>query len=161
MPKDLENKEAHSAASNGLEWDGGSSAASENLKGEEAAAANLNDLQNEETSVDESTDGCHEVTMTVAGTSYEEKPAAKPNAQGRLDYDAKVYEAIAKLGDRSGSSRNDIMKYITATYDVKVGVCKRRVNMALDRGVNKNLTLTRSSGNLYKLATKVRQRRPR
>merc|ERR1712054_104948 len=69
------------------------------------------------------------------------KPAAHPK------YSVMIAAAITALKDRTGSSRQAILKYICANYKVDAAKAAVQVRMALKRGVAKGaLKMARASG---------------
>ncbi|KAG7172583.1 Histone H1.0-like [Homarus americanus] len=66
------------------------------------------------------------------------KKAAKKSAKKTAShpkYSAMIAAAIAALNERSGSSRQAILKYIVATYKVEEKVASTQLKLALKRGV--------------------------
>merc|ERR1712054_353729 len=69
------------------------------------------------------------------------KPAAHPK------YSVMIAAAITALKDRTGSSRQAILKYICANYKVDAAKAAVQVRIALKRGVAKGaLKMARASG---------------
>merc|ERR1712217_533471 len=69
-------------------------------------------------------------------------PAAHPK------YSVMIAAAITSLKDRTGSSRQAILKYICANYKVDAAKAAVQVRLALKRGVAKGaLKMARASGN--------------
>ena len=73
------------------------------------------------------------------------KKAAKPAAHPK--YSVMIAAAITALKDRTGSSRQAILKYICANYKVDAAKAAVQVRIALKRGVAKGaLKMARASG---------------
>merc|ERR1712054_471251 len=69
------------------------------------------------------------------------KPAAHPK------YSVMIAAAITALKDRTGSSRQAILKYICANYKVDAAKAAVQIRLALKRGVAKGaLKMARASG---------------
>merc|ERR1712244_92859 len=86
----------------------------------------------------------HHTTMSAAAPKKAAKakaPAAHPK------YSVMIAAAITALKDRTGSSRQAILKYICANYKVDAAKAAVQVRMALKRGVAKGaLKMARASG---------------
>merc|ERR1712073_264068 len=86
----------------------------------------------------------HHSTMSAAAPKKAAKakaPAAHPK------YSVMISAAITALKDRTGSSRQAILKYICANYKVDAAKAAVQVRMALKRGVAKGaLKMARASG---------------
>ena len=84
-------------------------------------------------------------------------PAAHPK------YSVMIAAAIAALKDRSGSSRQAILKYICANYKVDAAKAGVQIRLALKRGVAKGaLKMARESGKgagSYKLVKVVKPKK--
>ena len=84
-------------------------------------------------------------------------PAAHPK------YSVMIAAAIAALKDRSGSSRQAILKYICANYKVDAAKAAVQIRLALKRGVAKGaLKMARESGKgagSYKLVKVVKEKK--
>ena len=84
-------------------------------------------------------------------------PAAHPK------YSVMIAAAIAALKDRSGSSRQAILKYICANYKVDAAKAAVQIRLALKRGVAKGaLKMARESGKgagSYKLVKVVKPKK--
>ena len=84
-------------------------------------------------------------------------PAAHPK------YSVMIAAAIAALKDRSGSSRQAILKYICANYKVDAAKAGVQIRLALKRGVAKGaLKMARESGKgagSYKLVKVVKEKK--
>merc|ERR1712037_1072203 len=86
----------------------------------------------------------HHTTMSAAAPKKAAKakaPAAHPK------YSVMIAAAITTLKDRTGSSRQAILKYICANYKVDAAKAAVQVRLALKRGVAKGaLKMARASG---------------
>merc|ERR1711981_472985 len=86
----------------------------------------------------------HHTTMSAAAPKKVAKakaPAAHPK------YSVMIAAAITTLKDRTGSSRQAILKYICANYKVDAAEAAVQVRLALKRGVAKGaLKMARASG---------------
>ena len=71
-------------------------------------------------------------------------PAAHPK------YSVMIAAAIAALKDRSGSSRQAILKYICANYKVDAAKAADQIRLTLKRGVAKGALEKKWSGSLVK-----------
>ena len=84
-------------------------------------------------------------------------PAAHPK------YSLMIAAAITALKDRSGSSRQAILKYICANYKVDAAKAAVQIRLALKRGVAKGaLKMARESGKgagSYKLVKVVKEKK--
>merc|ERR1712203_390542 len=75
----------------------------------------------------------HHITMTAAAAP-KAKAAAKPKAPAaHPPYAAMIKAAIKALGDKKGSSRQAILKYICANYKVDAAKAGGRVRIALKK----------------------------
>ena len=76
------------------------------------------------------------------------KKATKPKAPAaHPKYSEMIASAITALKDRTGSSRQAILKYICANYKVDAAKAAVQLRMALKRGVEKGaLKMARASG---------------
>merc|ERR1712061_394222 len=76
------------------------------------------------------------------------KKASKPKAPAaHPKYSVMIAAAITALKDRTGSSRQAILKYICANYKVDAAKAAVQVRLALKRGVAKGaLKMARASG---------------
>merc|ERR1712228_1002857 len=80
-------------------------------------------------------------TKMSAAPKKAKAPAAHPK------YSVMIAAAITSLKDRTGSSRQAILKYICANYKVDAAKAAVQVRMALKRGVAKGaLKMARASG---------------
>jgi len=88
------------------------------------------------------------MATTTKATSKPRKAPAHPN------YSVMVTEAIGTLKERTGSSRQAIVKYIESKY--KVGDAgKRQINAALKKGIQKgSLVSPKGHGGSYRLTAK-------
>ena len=83
--------------------------------------------------------------MSAPAAAPKAKKAAKPAAHPK--YSVMIAAAITALKDRTGSSRQAILKYICANYKVDAAKAAVQVRMALKRGVAKGaLKMARASG---------------
>merc|ERR1712078_124941 len=77
----------------------------------------------------------------ISNMSKPKAPAAHPK------YSVMIAAAITSLKDRTGSSRQAILKYICANYKVDAAKAAVQVRLALKRGVAKGaLKMARASG---------------
>merc|ERR1711974_519400 len=85
------------------------------------------------------------ITTTMSAAP---KKAAKPKAPAaHPKYSVMIAAAITSLKDRTGSSRQAILKYICANYKVDAAKAAVQVRLALKRGVAKGaLKMARASG---------------
>merc|ERR1711902_139128 len=76
------------------------------------------------------------------------KKAAKPKAPAaHPKYSVMIAAAIAALKDRTGSSRQAILKYICANYKVDASKAGQHLRMALKAGIKKgSLKMAKESG---------------
>merc|ERR1719420_2190305 len=76
------------------------------------------------------------------------KKAAKPKAPAaHPKYSVMIAAAIAALKDRTGSSRQAILKYICANYKVDAAKAGQHLRMALKAGIKKGtLKMAKESG---------------
>merc|ERR1711884_684992 len=96
------------------------------------------------------------------------KKAAKPKAPAaHPKYSVMIAAAIAALKDRTGSSRQAILKYICANYKVDAAKAGQHLRMALKAGIKKGtLKMAKESGKgagcfkLVKVEKPIRPRRP-
>ena len=83
--------------------------------------------------------------MSAPAAAPKAKKAAKPAAHPK--YSVMIAAAITALKDRTGSSRQAILKYICANYKVDAAKAAVQVRIALKRGVAKGaLKMARASG---------------
>merc|ERR1712228_544902 len=83
--------------------------------------------------------------INMSAAAPKAKKAAKPAAHPK--YSVMIAAAITSLKDRTGSSRQAILKYICANYKVDAAKAAVQVRMALKRGVAKGaLKMARASG---------------
>merc|ERR1712150_375105 len=93
--------------------------------------------------------GIHRNTKTITSNmSAPAKKASKPKAPAaHPKYSVMIAAAITSLKDRTGSSRQAILKYICANYKVDAAKAAVQVRLALKRGVAKGaLKMARASG---------------
>merc|ERR1712024_275437 len=76
------------------------------------------------------------------------KKAAKPKAPAaHPKYSVMIAAAIAALKDRTGSSRQAILKYVCANYKVDAAKAGQHLRMALKAGIKKGtLKMAKESG---------------
>merc|ERR1712212_361409 len=104
----------------------------------------------------------HHTTMSAAAPKKAAKakaPAAHPK------YSVMIAAAITSLKDRTGSSRQAILKYICANYKVDAAKAAVQVRLALKRGVAKGaLKMARASGKgagSYKVVKVKKPKKPK
>merc|ERR1712179_240642 len=93
--------------------------------------------------------GIHRNTKPIIrNMSAPVKKASKPKAPAaHPKYSVMIAAAITSLKDRTGSSRQAILKYICANYKVDAAKAAVQVRLALKRGVAKGaLKMARASG---------------
>merc|ERR1712060_598201 len=93
--------------------------------------------------------GIHRNTKPITSNmSAPPKKASKPKAPAaHPKYSVMIAAAITSLKDRTGSSRQAILKYICANYKVDAAKAVVQVRLALKRGVAKGaLKMARASG---------------
>merc|ERR1712243_90668 len=93
--------------------------------------------------------GIHTNTkLKISNMSAPAKKASKPKAPAaHPKYSVMIAAAITPLKDRTGSSRQAILKYICANYKVDAAKAAVQVRLALKRGVAKGaLKMARASG---------------
>merc|ERR1711876_177301 len=93
--------------------------------------------------------GIHTNTkLLIINMSAPAKKASKPKAPAaHPKYSVMIAAAITSLKDRTGSSRQAILKYICANYKVDAAKAAVQVRLALKRGVAKGaLKMARASG---------------
>merc|ERR1712060_815731 len=94
--------------------------------------------------------GIHRNTKPIitSNMSAPAKKASKPKAPAaHPKYSVMIAAAITSLKDRTGSSRQAILKYICANYKVDAAKAAVQVRLALKRGVAKGaLKMARASG---------------
>ena len=99
--------------------------------------------------------------MSDAAKAPKTKKATKPKAPAaHPKYSVMIAAAITALKDRSGSSRQAILKYICANYKVDAAKATVHLRMALKRGVAAgSLKMARASGKgagSYRLGEKAK-----
>merc|ERR1711955_109790 len=98
--------------------------------------------------------------MTAAAAPKAKKAAAKPKAPAaHPPYAAMIKAAVKALGDKKGSSRQAILKYICANYKVDAAKASSRVRISLKKLVDsKALVAAAAAGKKgagsFKLAAK-------
>merc|ERR1712110_185970 len=104
--------------------------------------------------------------MTAAAAPKAKKAAAKPKAPAaHPPYAAMIKAAIKALGDKKGSSRQAILKYICANYKVDAAKAGGRVRLALKKLVtSKAIVAAAAAGKKgagsFKLAEKPKAAKP-
>merc|ERR1739844_750568 len=103
----------------------------------------------------------HNIIMTAAAAAPKaKKVAAKPKvAAAHPPYAAMIKAAIKALGDKKGSSRQAILKYICANYKVDAAKAGSRVRIALKKLVTSKANVTaaaagKKGAGSFKLAEK-------
>merc|ERR1739847_176686 len=77
---------------------------------------------------------CLTTTTMTAAAAPKAKKAAKPKAPAaHPPYAAMIKAAIKALGDKKGSSRQAILKYVCANYKVDAAKAAGRVRLALKK----------------------------
>merc|ERR1711944_60987 len=100
------------------------------------------------------------LTMTTAAAAHKAKKAAKPKTPAaHPPYAAMIKAAVKALGDKQGSSRQAILKYICANYKVDAAKAPSRVRISLKKLVDsKALVAAAAAGKKgagsFKLAAK-------
>merc|ERR1711974_441162 len=85
------------------------------------------------------------ITTTMSAAPKKAAKAKAPAAHPK--YSVMIAAAITALKDRTGSSRQAILKYICANYKVDAAKAAVQVRLALKRGVAKGaLKMARASG---------------
>merc|ERR1712243_330851 len=93
--------------------------------------------------------GIHTNTkLKISNMSAPAKKASKPKAPAaHPKYSVMIAAAITALKDRTGSSRQAILKYICVNYKVDAAKAAVQIRLALKRGVAKGaLKMARASG---------------
>merc|ERR1712001_77504 len=87
-------------------------------------------------------------TKMSAAAAKTKKAPAKPKAPAaHPKYSVMIAAAIAALKDRTGSSRQAILKYICANYKVDAAKAGQHLRMALKAGIKKGtLKMAKESG---------------
>merc|ERR1712184_102073 len=87
-------------------------------------------------------------TTTMTADAAKTKKVAKPKAPAaHPKYSVMIAAAIAALKDRTGSSRQAILKYICANYKVDAAKAGQHLRMALKAGIKKGtLKMAKESG---------------
>merc|ERR1712158_48353 len=87
-------------------------------------------------------------TTTMTADAAKPKKVAKPKAPAaHPKYSVMIAAAIAALKDRTGSSRQAILKYICANYKVDAAKAGQHLRMALKAGIKKGtLKMAKESG---------------
>merc|ERR1712072_1094822 len=108
----------------------------------------------------------HNIIMTAAAAPKAKKTAAKPKAPAaHPPYAAMIKAAIKALGDKKGSSRQAILKYVCANYKVDAAKAAGRVRLALKKLVaSKAIVAAAAAGKKgagsFKLAEKPKAAKP-
>merc|ERR1712072_1018361 len=93
--------------------------------------------------------GIHTNTKSIiCNMSAKTKKAAKPKAPAaHPKYSVMIAAAVTALKDRTGSSRQAILKYICANYKVDAAKAGQHLRMALKAGIKKGtLKMAKESG---------------
>merc|ERR1711945_3779 len=93
--------------------------------------------------------GIHTNTkLKISNMSAPAKKASKPKAPAaHPKYSVMIAAAITSLKDRTGSSRQAILKYICANYEVDASKAGQHLRMALKAGIKKgSLKMAKESG---------------
>merc|ERR1712146_141832 len=104
--------------------------------------------------------------MTAAAAPKAKKAPAKPKAPAaHPPYAAMIKAAVKALGDKKGSSRQAILKYICANYKVDAAKASSRVRIALKKLVtSKAIVAAAAAGKKgagsFKLAAKEPKAKP-
>merc|ERR1711863_6682 len=87
-------------------------------------------------------------TTTMTADAAKPKKVAKPKAPAaHPKYSVMIAAAIAALKDRTGSSRQAILKYVCANYKVDAAKAGQHLRMALKAGIKKGtLKMAKESG---------------
>merc|ERR1712048_602424 len=90
----------------------------------------------------------HNTTTNNMTADAAKKAPAKPKAPAaHPKYSVMIAAAIAALKDRTGSSRQAILKYICANYKVDAAKAGQHLRMALKAGIKKGtLKMAKESG---------------
>merc|ERR1711988_1792594 len=88
------------------------------------------------------------LTTTMTADAAKTKKVAKPKAPAaHPKYSEMIAAAIGALKDRTGSSRQAILKYICANYKVDAAKAGQHLRMALKAGIKKGtLKMAKESG---------------
>merc|ERR1711883_49885 len=106
----------------------------------------------------------HNIIMTAAAAPKAKK-AAKPKVPAaHPPYAAMIKAAIKALGDKKGSSRQAILKYVCANYKVDAAKAAGRVRLALKKLVaskaNAAAVADKKGAGSFKLAEKPKAAKP-
>merc|ERR1712051_618632 len=87
-------------------------------------------------------------TTTMTADAAKTKKVAKPKvAPAHPKYSVMIAAAITALKDRTGSSRQAILKYVCANYKVDAAKAGQHLRMALKAGIKKGtLKMAKESG---------------
>merc|ERR1712226_1672724 len=104
-------------------------------------------------------------TTTMTADAAKPKKVAKPKAPAaHPKYSVMIAAAITALKDRTGSSRQAILKYICANYKVDASKAGQHLRMALKAGIKKGtLKMAKESGKgagCFKLVKAVKPKKP-
>merc|ERR1712024_307914 len=78
----------------------------------------------------------HNITMTAAAAPKAKAPAKPKAPAAHPPYASMIKAAIKALGDKKGSSRQAILKYVCANYKVDAAKAASRVRIALKKLVD-------------------------
>merc|ERR1712228_29218 len=102
--------------------------------------------------------------MTAAAAAPKAKKAAKPKVPAaHPPYAAMIKAAIKALGDKKGSSRQAILKYVCANYKVDAAKAAGRVRLALKKLVASKAIVAaagKKGAGSFKLAEKPKAAKP-
>merc|ERR1711883_35848 len=107
----------------------------------------------------------HNIIMTAAAAPKAKK-AAKPKVPAaHPPYAAMIKAAIKALGDKKGSSRQAILKYVCANYKVDAAKAAGRVRLALKKLVTSKAIVAaavagKKGAGSFKLAEKPKAAKP-
>merc|ERR1712203_585336 len=104
------------------------------------------------------------IIMTAAAAAPKAKKAAKPKVPAaHPPYAAMIKAAIKALGDKKGSSRQAILKYVCANYKVDAAKAAGRVRLALKKLVASKAIVAaagKKGAGSFKLAEKPKAAKP-
>merc|ERR1712076_40691 len=102
-------------------------------------------------------------TTTMTADAAKPKKVAKPKAPAaHPKYSVMIAAAITALKDRTGSSRQAILKYICANYKVDAAKAGQHLRMALKAGIKKGtLKMAKESGKGAGCFKKVKAVKPK
>merc|ERR1712048_722574 len=106
----------------------------------------------------------HNTIIMAAAAAPKAKSAAKPKAPAaHPPYAAMIKTAIKALGDKKGSSRQAILKYVCANYKVDAAKAAGRVRLALKKLVASKAIVAaagKKGAGSFKLAEKPKAAKP-